>query len=238
MTNFTTLCGTLATLCATLNNVPTEEVVAQLSYETVDSKEHLVELVSEGMNPYATRDLISDEMHEFFSGYLEYQKEQERLAELERQRIAEEQARLEEQRRQEELARKRAMEYSHKNYRQTYYSVQEGETNLGAGYNMYSSQVRVIDNVMNFYDQEYGYLPIVAININEVLASGLNHRGTPNLYGSVIQMKYPNGKVQKAIVLDACGACSRAKKIDLWVYYNAPSLDISNVEFKYIRKGW
>ena len=57
MTNFTTLCGTLATLCATLNNVPTEEVVAQLSYETVDSKEHLVELVSEGMNPYATRDL-------------------------------------------------------------------------------------------------------------------------------------------------------------------------------------
>lgn len=228
MVSVTGICGTLITLCATLNNVPTEEVVAQISYETVDSKEQMVELLEDEVSDlYAPRDLLSSEVLDVFQNYLEYQQE------LEQQRIAEEQARIEKE-------RQRALEqqYTHKDYRQTYYSVQEGERNLGAGYNVNSSEIEVINNIMNFYDNEYGYLPIVAININEVLDSGLNAQGTPNLYGSVIEIKYPNEDTQKAIVLDACGACSRASKIDLWVYNNAPSLDISGIEFKYVRKGW
>ena len=37
------------------------------------------------------------------------------------------------------------------------------------------------------------------LNSNDpvIVASGLNQRGTPNLYGSVIEMKYPNGNVPK-----------------------------------------
>ena len=248
MVSVTTLCGTLLTMCATMNSVPAEEVVAQSTYDSVDSKQLSEWLEKEATTSslYNPRNVLKPEVVNYLVGYQEYQEEQERiaelerLAELERQRIAEEQARLEEQRRQEELARQQALErqYPYKNYRQTYYSVQEGERNLGAGYNANSPEVAVINNIMNFYDKQYGYLPIVAININEVMASGLNQRGTPNLYGSVIEMKYPNGNVQKAIVLDACGACSRSSKVDLWVYNNDSSLDISGVEFRYVRKGW
>lgn len=251
MVNITPLC--VATLLATCNPSETEiattegDSVQQSTYDSVDSQQISEWLEKEAMvsSLYNPRNVLKPEVVNYLVGYQEYQEEQERLAELERQRIAEEQARLEEQRRQEqirqqELERQRALEqqYPYKNYRQTYYSVQEGERSLGAGYNVNSSEVAVINNIMNFYDKQYGYLPIVAININEVMASGLNQRGTPNLYGSVIEMKYPNGNVQKAIVLDACGACSRSSKVDLWVYNNDSSLDISGVEFRYVRKGW
>lgn len=251
MVNITPLC--VATLLATCNPSETEiattegDSVQQSTYDSVDSQQISEWLEKEAMvsSLYNPRNVLKPEVVNYLVGYQEYQEEQERLAELERQRIAEEQARLEEQRRQEqirqqELERQRALEqqYPYKNYRQTYYSVQEGERSLGAGYNVNSSEVAVINNIMNFYDKQYGYLPIVAININEVMSSGLNQRGTPNLYGSVIEMKYPNGTIQKAIVLDACGACSRSSKVDLWVYSNDSSLDVSGVEFRYVRKGW
>ena len=50
--------------------------------------------------------------------------------------------------------------------------------------------------------------PIIAVNIDEVLAVGLNERGIPNYYGTILEITYPEGETQKAIVLDACGACS------------------------------
>lgn len=237
MVSVTTLCGTLVTVCATMNNVPTEEVVAQSTYDTVDSQQ-ISEWIKETMleSPYSARSVLTPEVVDYLVGYQEYQEEQERirLEELERQRREEEERqRLAEEARQRELA-----SYNYKGYRQTYYSVAEGETNLGAGYNYQSSQISVINNVMNFYDADFGYLPIYAININEVLASGLNRRGTPNLYGSVIQIKDENGNISKGIILDACGACSRANKIDLWVYNNNPVHDVSNLDFKFIRRGW
>lgn len=225
MVSVTGICGTLVTLCATtINNVPTEEVVAQISYENVDYNEQIVEMMGEGSILYSSRDLLSPEEIQKVQEYIEYQEEQERLAELERQRIEEEQ--------------RKAMEYPYKNYRQTYYSVQEGERSLGAGYTINSPEIKVIDNVMNFYDEEYGYLPIIAINIDEVLASGLNGRGTPNTYGSVVEIKYPDDSIQQAIILDACGACSWDSRIDLWVWSNDISMDVSGVEFKYLRNGW
>lgn len=248
MVSETIICGTLMGLCATMNNVPTEEVVAQISYDTIQSAEHLMELVMDNLtNPYSPREeLMSKEVYELFEGYFEYEEEQERLAELERQRIAEEQARekarQDELARQQEQARQRALElermYPNKNYRQTYYSVQEGETQLGSGYYLGHSKVKTINNIMNYYDSQYGWLPIYAININEVLASGLNSKGTPNLYGSVIEIKYSDGSLRKGIVLDACGACAKSSKIDLWVYNNDSKLDVSHLEFRYLRKGW
>lgn len=243
MVSVTTLCGTLVTVCATMSNVPTEEVVAQSTYDLVDS-EQITQWVNDLTMTYRSnpREAVKSEVIEYIQGYWEYQEEQERLAELERQRIAEEQARLEEQRRQEELARiereRIANEFPNVGFRQTYYSVAEGETNLGAGYSVNSREVSVINNVMNFYDSAYGNLPIYAIDMNEVLASGFNSRGVPNLYGSVIEIEDENGNRSKGIILDACGACRYAKKIDLWTYSNNQSHDVSNLKFRYLRYGW
>lgn len=123
-------------------------------------------------------------------------------------------------------------------YRQTYYSVEEGELSVGALYSYNDEEMRIIDNVIHFNDSEYGYLPVIAINMNEVLASGQNSRGIWNVYGSVVELGYPNGETKNAIILDACGECSYASKIDLWVYENQERYDIDNVTLKYIRRGW
>lgn len=246
MVNITPLC--VATLLATCNPLGTEiattegdSVQQSTDYNSVDSQqlEQWFEremAISPLSNP---RSVLKPEVVNYLVGY---QEEQERLAELEQQRIAEEQARLEEQRRQEELARiereRIANEFPNKGYRQTYYSVAEGELNLGAGYNVNSREVSVINNVMNFYDNTYGNLPIYAIDMNEVLSSGFNSKGTPNLYGSVIEVEDEYGNRSKGIILDACGACRYAKKIDLWVYNNNQSHDVSNLKFRYLRYGW
>ena len=123
-------------------------------------------------------------------------------------------------------------------YRQTYYSVEEGELSVGALYSYNDAEMRIIDNVIHFNDSEYGYLPVIAINMNEVLASGQNSRGIWNVYGSVVELGYPTGETKNAIILDACGECSYASKIDLWVYENQERYDIDNVTLKYIRRGW
>lgn len=249
MVSITPLC--VASLLATCNPLTTEIATTegdsdqQSTYDTVDSQqinEWMGEVAMQ--SPYTPRSVLEPEVIKYLVGYQEYVEEQERLQleELERQRQEElerqRQEELERQRQAEEARQRGLASYTHKGYRQTYYSVAEGETNLGAGYNYQSKEIAVINNVMNFYDKDYGYLPIYAININEVLGSGLNSKGTPNLYGSVIQIKDSNGNISKGIVLDACGACSRANKIDLWVYNNNQVHDVSNLEFKYIRKGW
>lgn len=123
-------------------------------------------------------------------------------------------------------------------FRQTYYSVEEGETSVGALYHYNSKEMKIIDNVIHFFDQDFGYIPVIAINIDEVLASGQNEKGIWNVYGSIVELGYPNGTFSKAIILDACGECSRASKVDLWVYKNEPRLDVDNVTLRYIRKGW
>ena len=61
-----------------------------------------------------------------------------------------------------------------KNYRQTFYSVTAGEVKVGYGLTYQDDGVKVIDNVMHYYDDEYEWLPIVAVNIDEVLEVGLN----------------------------------------------------------------
>lgn len=128
-------------------------------------------------------------------------------------------------------------EYTYTDYRQTYYSVEEGETKLGSLYNYKSEEIKVIDNVMSFKDEEYGYLPIIAIDINQVLESGLNEKGTPNIYGSVVEMT-DGENTWNAIVLDACGACSKSNKIDLWVFENDSRFDVKSIDWKFIRDGW
>lgn len=125
-----------------------------------------------------------------------------------------------------------------KDYRQTFYSVTGGEVKVGYGLTYQDDSVKVINNVMHYYDDEYEWLPIVAINIDEVLEVGLNERGIPNYYGTVLEITYPEGGTQKAIVLDACGACSWDNRIDLWVYDHDYQHDIKGIEYRIVREGF
>lgn len=124
-------------------------------------------------------------------------------------------------------------------YRQTVYTVVENnEVELGSGHQYGDSDIRNINNVMHYNDDEYGWLPVIAIDIDEVYASGFNERGTPNIYGSVVELTYPDGDNTHAIILDACGACSTDDRIDLWAYSLDYSMDIDNVKMKRIRNGY
>ena len=49
-----------------------------------------------------------------------------------------------------------------KDYRQTFYSVTAGEVKVGYGLTYQDDSVKVIDNVMHYYDAQYEWLPIVA----------------------------------------------------------------------------
>lgn len=127
----------------------------------------------------------------------------------------------------------------YKDFRQTFYSVDSGEVKVGYGVSYNDESVRNINNVMHFFDDGYQeWLPVVAVDINEVLEVGLNKRGIPNYYGTVLEITYPSGEAQKAIVLDACGACSRDNRIDLWVYKNDYNHDIKGIEYRVIREGF
>ena len=174
----------------------------------------------------------------------EYKLEQERL---------EEERRLEEQRRQEELARQRAMADTstprfktdgtvNPEFRQTVYDVvQEGGVQVSHGEYWNSPNMRVHNNLIQYYDNQYGWVQVVALNIDQVKEHG--SVVTSEMLGSIIEMRYPNGEVKNAIVLDVCGAARTSRKVDLWVYdfSNAKggtnTGDIHGVEFRFVRFG-
>ena len=122
-------------------------------------------------------------------------------------------------------------------YTQTHYSVvEEGGNIVGAGVKWNDAHVKVIDNEMNYRDPQYGYLPIYAVNINQVKEYGKVYGS--ELYGSIIEIEYPDGTVRKGIVLDACGQCAKEAKIDLWVYHDDNDKHVEDVQFKFVRFGW
>lgn len=180
------------------------------------------------------------------------EEEQRRLAEEQRQR-EEQQRQLEEQRRQEELARQRAMADTstprfktdgtvNPEFRQTIYDVvQEGGVQVSHGEYWNSPNMRVHNNLIQYYDNQYGWVQVVALNIDQVKEHG--SVVTSEMLGSIIEMRYPNGEVKNAIVLDVCGAARTSRKVDLWVYdfSNAKggtnTGDIHGVEFRFVRFG-
>ena len=225
-------------------NVMSEgDITQQKHYSQVDNSQ-IEELVKDILAPTYSRELPSLETLEYVQGYYQYKEEQERL---EQERIAEEQRRVEEElRRLEEEQKRQEQErqyqqwlnsFDRQGYRQTVYAITEGETKLGSGLYYGHPNVKIINNVMHYNDAEYGWIPIYAININEVMNSGQNSRGIWNLYGSIIEVKQGD-KTWLGYVGDACGECSRSNKIDLWVYDTDLNLDISGVDWRYIRKGW
>ena len=235
-------------LCVTIGlalcqpNTMSEDITQQKHYSELETSE-IEELIEETLVPTTySRSVANLDTIDYIDGYYEYVEEQERI---EQERIAEEQRKLEEQHRLEEEARQRELEriawenrFDRKDYRQTYYGTFENEVSVGAGFSVYSPEIKSINGVYHFNDTQYGYVQVVAISLREVLNSGQNSRGIWNIYGSIIEMKYPNGEVKNAIVLDACSACDKADKIDLWVSTPNSNFDIVGVDWRYVRKGW
>lgn len=239
------LCVTVGLALCQPNTMSEEGITQQKHYSELEANE-IEELMEEVLVPITyTRsitnlDTILDTV-EYVEGYYEYVEEQERL---EQERIAEEQRRLEEEQRRIEEERQRELEriawenrFDRKGYRQTYYSVVDGETKLGSLFYYGHPSIRNINNVMHYNDSQYGWLPIYAINMDEVVANGQNSRGTWNIYGSVIEVRQGD-KTWNGIVLDACGACRYANKIDLWTYSNDSSLDVTGLDWRIVRYGY
>ena len=134
-------------------------------------------------------------------------------------------------------------EQEYTDYRQTYYTVAEGELQVGAreqngrAINLNNPNIKIIDNQVMYNDDDYGYVPIVAINWNEVLDSQVGKYEFA-VYGSVIEINYPDGTVEDAIVLDSCGACRYSNKIDKWINQPDSSEDVKGVSYTYKRYGW
>lgn len=193
--------------------------------------------------------------------YEQEQAEERRLEELrleEQRRLEEEQRRLEEEQRQRELReleRQQAITLANSGtprfevdgstnlaFRQTVYDVvQEGGVQVSHGEYWNSPNMRVNNNLVQYYDNQYGWVQVVALNIDQVKEYGTVVTST--MLGSIIEMTYPNGEVKNAIVLDVCGAARTSRKIDLWIYdfgnakSNTNTGDIQGVEFKFLRFG-
>lgn len=233
------LCLVGVALC---QSTPMSEDITQqnIPYSQVDESQ-INNLLEDILAPSYNREIPSLDTIEYIEGYYDYVEEQERL---EQERIAEEQRRLEEQQRLAEEERQRELEriawenrFDRKGYRQTVYSISEGETHLGSGLYYGHPSVRNINNVMHYNDAEYGWIPIYAININEVTASGQNSRGIWNIYGSVIEMRQGN-KTWYASIQDACGRCRYESKIDMWTYSVDLSLDTTGIDWRIVRYGY
>lgn len=239
MANVLSLCGLGLVLCS----VNTDQTIEQRHYSELEAIEMQM-IIEDILAPTYSRELPSLETLEYVQGYYQYKEEQERL---EQERIAEEQRRLEEELRCLEEEQKRQEQerqyqqwlnsFDRQGYRQTVYAIAEGETKLGSGLYYGHPSVRNINNVMHYNDAEYGWLPIYAININEVTASGQNSRGIWNIYGSIIEMRQGD-KTWYAFLGDACGECSRSNKIDLWTYSVDLSLDTTGIDWRIVRYGY
>lgn len=235
------LCVTVGLALCQPNTMSEEGITQQKHYSELENKD-IEEIMEVALAPTTyTRSMTNLEnildTYEYVEGYYAYVEEQERIAE-EQRRLEEEQRRLAEEERQRELERI-AWEnrFDRKGYRQTVYSISEGETHLGSGLYYGHPSVRNINNVMHYNDAEYGWIPIYAININEVTASGQNSRGIWNIYGSIIEMKQGD-KTWYAFLGDACGECSRSNKIDLWTYSVDLSLDTTGIDWRIVRYGY
>ena len=125
-------------------------------------------------------------------------------------------------------------------FRQTFYSViGNNETHLGyLGLSEHDPRIRNIDNIMHYNDEQFGWIPVIAVDIDAVKSTGLNDIGTYNAYGSVLAVGYTDGTCTNAIVLDACGACAIHDRIDLWVYRDDYAHDKSVEAIEIIRTGF
>lgn len=128
-------------------------------------------------------------------------------------------------------------------YTRTYYDV-DVEGGVISSYGIYwnDENMRVENNFIQYHDEEYGWVNVYALNVDQMKEYGTVVTSTA--LGSIIEVKLPNSEsTHFGIVLDVCGACAKAKKIDVWVknQYEASknNTHINNeVEFRFKRFGF
>ena len=125
-------------------------------------------------------------------------------------------------------------------FRQTFYSViGNDETHLGyLGLSKDSADIKNINNIMHYNDEQFGWMPVIAVDVDAIKDTGLNDVGTYNAYGSVLKVNYEDGTCVYAIILDACGACAVYDRIDLWVYRDDYTYDKSIEAIEILRRGF
>lgn len=126
-------------------------------------------------------------------------------------------------------------------YTQTIYDVVQ-ENGVQVSYGLYwnDNNMRVHNNNIQYYDDQYGWLQVYALNIDMVKQFGTVV--TSDMLGSVIEVRFPDGSFEKGVVLDVCGACASAKKIDRYVYDMSAAKGNGGhtygVDFRFVRFGF
>ena len=100
------------------------------------------------------------------------------------------------------------------------------------------------NNDMQYYDDEYGWIQIVAVNIDQVKEYGYGNAAVVNstMLGSVMEIEYPDGHREKAIILDVCGKARTERIVDRWVYDGRQAQNtygrLEGIQFKFRRFGF
>ena len=123
----------------------------------------------------------------------------------------------------------------------TWYDVKtEGGVQVAHGEYWNDTNMRVHNNDIQYNDPEYGWIPVVALNINQMKEFG--SVVTSEMHGSVIEIKYPDGTKEKAIVLDVCGSARSKRIVDRWVYDGKIAQpkygNLQGISFRFVRFGF
>lgn len=131
------------------------------------------------------------------------------------------------------------------NFTMTWYDVKtEGGIQVSHGEYWNDKNVRVHNNDIQYYDKEFGWIQVVALNIDQVKEFGHGKGAVVNstMLGSVIEIQYPDGHKEEAIVLDVCGKARTERVVDRWVYDGRKAQSqygrLQGVEFRFVRFGF
>lgn len=131
------------------------------------------------------------------------------------------------------------------NFTMTWYDVKtERGIEVSHGEKWNDKRVRIHNNDMQYYDDEYGWIQIVAVNIDQVKEYGYGNAAVVNstMLGSVMEIEYPDGHREKAIILDVCGKARTERIVDRWVYDGRQAQNtygrLEGIQFKFIRFGF
>ena len=121
------------------------------------------------------------------------------------------------------------------NYKFTNYSVKdEGLTQASSGMKWNDKTNRVHNNYIQHYDEEYGWVNLVAVN-KDLLTEGGKNVWNSDLHNTILDIELDNGEHFNAMVIDHCGASGNKPILDIWQYNSTPNNYNGNFTVK--RKG-
>ena len=123
------------------------------------------------------------------------------------------------------------------NYKKTSYSTQEGLTTTATGINVTNNpKVKLNGNSYQYYDSEYGYVDMYAMNIDQLKNSSKQGVYTSPYYGSIIEVEDENGNISYGGIYDACGAASKSAILDKFTKNTEPNNQ--KISWSIKRKGF